>query len=426
MRLACSLTVAFCLLGSSAYGSGVQINEISAGSAGRVNAAVATPEGPASIFYNPAGLSLTKGLNLEVTGTLVMVHDDYIGTGLPSTNPSGEEVNQGTGAITAVVPSFFASYALSDSFAVGLGVFAPYGLTLSYEDDWVGRTGIQEASLVTLFISPSFSANLGIVQVAANIDIVKSSFYLRRTIGAEDSAQVLFPASVYGSEATTEVAGDALGVGASLGVIIQPIDELHIGVMYRSAVKLNFEGFANFDIPESVPAEIAANFPDQPGHGEVVLPHVLGAGIGWEDDKLTLELGTQITFWETWDETRIFFSTARPSESTTIHRNWKNTPIIRLGGSYEVIENLPISLGIGYDFNPVPDETFEPSLPDMNRLIYTAGVGYSISWFRADLSYLGIWLPGRELDGSSLNWPATGRYEATTGHLISLSLGVRL
>ena len=61
-------------------------------------------------------------------------------------------------------------------------------------------------------------------------------------------------------------------------------------------------------------------------------------------------------------------------------RNWKDSGGVNIGASYwavkrdtKVLSEVEPYLGVGYDSSAVPDETLEPALMDMNKIIITAG-----------------------------------------------------
>ncbi|MFW5968416.1 MAG: OmpP1/FadL family transporter, partial [Persicimonas sp.] len=99
--------------------------------------------------------------------------------------------------------------------------------------------------------------------------------------------------------------------------------------------------------------------------------------------------------------------------------DWENAFAFRLGGQYDVTEEIPLRLGFAYDRTPIPDETVNASLPDNDRLVGTAGLGYQTGSFRADLAYSVVQTIPRDIDNDRA---PTGEY-ATRAHLVALSLG---
>ena len=418
-------------LPATSFGAGFQINEHSAINTGRAGAATATVKDPSAIWHNPAGLTSIEGTEFQAGVTFIRPRGQYTGPGLASTNPTGADVTQPTTTPILPVPNAYVARQLSSKAYVGFGFYAPYGLGIAWENpnEFVQRTTIQELSLRTFFLTPAIALKLGDnVSVALGVSLVPATLYLKRTLGAADNGQVLFPTPQYSKEGTVEVAATAFGVGATAGVQVTLIDHLKLGLAFRSAVDLSFSGNANFDVPNESPTEIRANFPDQEGSGEVTLPHSFAFGIGWDQGPLTLEAATQVTLWTSYDELRLNFSTGRPTPSSVSARDWEVVPMFRLGGAYQ-IDDLTLRAGLAYDISPVPDRTVDATLPDNDRLIWTLGAGYSFGMLRVDLAYMNLWVFGRELPTEGENVPvnsAPGTYDGGFVHLLSASVGVRI
>jgi len=68
---------------------------------------------------------------------------------------------------------------------------------------------------------------------------------------------------------------------------------------------------------------------------------------------------------------------ANSAVNANLVRNWKDTFGLRVGGSYYPSENLEINAGLLYDSNAVPDNTLDPALIDMDKLIPQLGVKYT-------------------------------------------------
>lgn len=421
--------------GANAQAAGFQINEQSAINTGRASSVVATVKDPSAIWHNPAGLTNTEGTEFQVGLNLIRAAGHYTGSASPATNPNYPDTVEADidGRFTPV-PNVYASRALSSKAYVGLGFYLPYGSGITWDDaeNYVGRTVVQELQLRTFFITPAIALKLSdMVSVAVGVSLVPATAYLRRTLGASDTGQTLFPNSKYEREGIVEVAGTAFGVGANAGVQITLIDHLKIGLAFRSAIDLSFSGDANFTLPTDAPAEIAANFPDGEGTLDVTLPHTFLFGIGWEQGPLTVELSSQVTLWNSYDELRLNFASGLPTPSSASPRDWKVVPLFRAGAQYILFDKLAARAGIGYDVSPVPDSTADFTLPDNDRVFFTLGAGYDLGFMRVDAAYMGLFLAKRELkDGVNVNFPIgvqdQGTFEAGMAHVISLSLSTRI
>lgn len=431
---ASALTLGMLVGSSTAQAAGFQVNEQSAVNTGRASSVTATVKDPSAIWHNPAGLTQTEGTEFQVGINLIRAAGQYEGNGIPSTNPNyPDTVTADVDYNLKLVPNIYASRALSSKAYVGLGFYLPYGSGIKWQgaEDYVGRTVVQELDLRTFFITPAIALKLSdMVSVAVGVSLVPATAYLKRTLGASDNGQVLFPRSKYSKEGTVEIAGSAFGVGANAGVQVSLMEHLKLGLAFRSAIDLSFSGDANFDIPSDAPSDVRANFPDGEGTLDVTLPHTFLFGVGWEQGPLTVEASTQVTMWNSYKELRLNFSSGLPTPSSASPRNWKVVPLFRLGAQYDLAE-LALRAGIGYDMSPVPDTTVDFTLPDNDRIYFTLGAGYDLGFMRADVGYMGLFIAGRELDqGENVNFPIgaqePGSYNAGMAHVISLSLSTRI
>lgn len=410
------------------HAAGFQINEHAAAATGRAGSVFATVNDATSVFYNPAGLTGTTGTTFQAGVAFIMPSGTYTGTGLPSTNPTGEVVSQSAKSTPVPVPHAYIAHQLSEKAFVGFGFYAPYGLGISWvdQDDFVGRTVVKDLSLRTFFLTPTVALKLSDnISFALSVSLVPATLGLTRTLGATDNGQVLFPRTT-GLDGEIELAGSAFGVGANAGVQVTLIEHLKLGLAYRSAVGLSFDGQADFRLPEGTPVAIAQNFPDGSGGGSVTLPHSFALGVGWAQQQFTVEASANLTLWNSYDELRINFASGRPAPFSVAPRNWTASPTFRLGGEYRFLERYAARLGVAYDINAAPDNTVDPTLPDQDRIIYTAGFGAKFDWFSADLGYMGLFLPQRDIPDDNVNFrsPQGGDfYESRLIHVLGLTFG---
>ena len=83
------------------------------------------------VFFNPAGLVYLED-RLNISGG---VHGVF-------SNVAYQNVETGSSTVTdspvGTPFSLYGSYKVTDWFAVGLGVYTPYGSRVEYPDDWAG------------------------------------------------------------------------------------------------------------------------------------------------------------------------------------------------------------------------------------------------------------------------------------------------
>lgn len=413
------------LLPGLAYGAGFQLNDHGASGTGKAGASIATVLDASAVYHNTAALTRLEGTHLTLGVNIIFPKSSYEGAGFPSTNPSGAIKKEQVVTDPIPVPHFYLSHRLTDSMAVGLGVYNHYGLGLTWQDDanFIGRTIIQELSLRTFYITPAFAYQLNDhLRLGVALNLVPGSLYIRRVLGSSDNGEILFSRENYSKEGSVEINGSAFGVGGIAALQVSFLENWMIGVSYKSAVKMAFSGKAHFDLPAELPASIRANFPDQNGSGQVILPHTVGVGIGYEEGGISVEGAVQLTTWQTYDELRIKFGAGKPQKESVSPREWKATTQWRLGGEYRFPFKLTLRGGMAYDETPAPTNTVDPTMPDSSRFFATLGAGYQIGFFTMDLAYLGAYAFERTVlaRDKPKNF-APGTYGGAWVHILALS-----
>jgi len=142
------------LLAGSAFGAGFEKGFMWSGKyAGQAGAAASSVSGAESLYFNPAGLSETKGT--ELSANFSPTFDVFKGPFIFST---GTQVSSGTKF--APVFGVVGSHALTDKWGVGLGVYVAGGTRAIFDNLDYSSLGIPTASL-----APSAKSDLSITEI---------------------------------------------------------------------------------------------------------------------------------------------------------------------------------------------------------------------------------------------------------------------
>lgn len=410
-----------------ARAAGFGINEHSARAMGMANAYTAVADSPGTMFFNPAGIAQLEGLQLEAGVTMIAPLTSYTGN-IPGTST---EVTFDTQLVSeegpAFLPNIYASYRIHELVAAGVGFYAPYGLTVLWPEStsangqdvsWWGRGIVQRIALETIFLNPTVAVKVhDRVYVGAGVNVIKSAVTLDRRVTLSSSLE---------DDIDVKLSADTWGVGATAGVLIKVLpDLLNVGINYRSAAKLSFEGSAGFTKDGSVDniaTGLRTRLVDDNVEGELTLPHVIGFGIAaFPLDDLTVGFNFEVTTWSTYDELAFDFEN-NPELSSSEPKNWENAITVRVGAEYRLLPALALRAGFIFDQSPVPQASLGPELPDGDRYEFTLGGGYEFLDFRVDLAYQ--FLTTGELETIDAS-PLQGTYTAAA-HLVGLSLGYKL
>ena len=359
-------------------------------------------------FFNPAGMAFQDSWNIYVGGTMLAPSVDY-------ESPDGSITEQ-TESQIFLPPNISVAVPVTEDISVGLGATFPWGLGIEWPDDWVGAEEFRSQSLETANLMANVAYDVpGIdLGVSAGVQVLRSAVEQRRLAVLPD-----------GNEVDVQLGGTGTGIGLSAGAMYRATDDVTLGLSYRSAATIDYEGRAHFsDGAEGTPFQ--QRFVDQDITTQITVPHVVNAGVGYQLlEELWLGFDVNYMSWRTYDELVIEYAEQSPEGApgstdppTVVRADWEDAVAFRLGGQYQITDQIKGRLGVGLDMTPVPDETVGPSLPDNDRYIASVGLGYETGGFRADAAYQMIALPTRTIDNDTVD----GDYQLFS-HTASLNVG---
>jgi long-chain fatty acid transport protein len=404
---------------SVALGGGFQLNEVGARAMGMGGAFAAKANDLSAMFYNPAGLASQTGFGAYLGGTMILPKSSY-------TSPAGSSTDMVSQ--TFLTPNAYFGYGCDNGLAVGLGVFAPFGLGTEWPAGWAGRYYASKADIQAFMVNPTVA-----YQVNEWLTLGAGVSWMRSIVKLTNNVPTYSRLSLPPVPATTDgivslsASGSAFSFDA--GAIAKPMPEMSIGVSYRHSTKIDFEGNASFTNMQA----LQSYFPGGAGQTTITFPNQLWAGIAYDvTPGLTLEFDYQWIRWASYDSLIAelptgpnFILTGGPLQTTSREgKSWTNTYMLRLGGEYRY-QVWSFRLGFIYDATPQPNKTVEPLLPDANRVEGTIGVGYKFAaHWTIDAAYQLISFSDRTVTGPStgdLNeFPGTYKNSA---NLFGLSLG---
>jgi long-chain fatty acid transport protein len=396
LALAAGFTVS--ALAAPALASGYLVYDASAEALGKASAVTASVNEPAAVWFNPGALGFMSGVGGSLGGTVAMATNTF------EPRDGSPEIHSTTGRF--FLPAIYAEGAIDDRFHVGMAALTAFGLGISWPVDWVGRESAIEAKIETFTLNPTVAYKINeAISIGAGFQAVRASVDFTNGL----------PALIGG---TVRVGGGTWGYGGNVGLLARVLPEvLHLGVTYRSRVKLTFDGRADFD-PNP---EFANSLPDQGGKAVVTLPDIITAGVMWRPrPTLALTFDPNLVVWNTYDKIVLDFETA-PDKVLT--RRFHQAITLRFGADWTTpVPGFSLRGGLIFDQNPSPEDTLAPSLPDANRLDFALGVGYRRDWFKADLGYLLVYFLPTESTGG-VEGPE-GTYK-TLSHLIGITVGAQ-
>jgi len=357
-----------CCYATGALGAGFALIQQGTAAMGQGNAFVAEASDASAIFYNPAGLNQLKRAQVYQGLFLNYPDREFSGGGLDSQ----------TGHRWYKSLTTYIALPLHDRVAVGIGFFSPFGMGTAWPPTWAGRYITTYSSLKTYNLNPVVSVKvLDNLSLAAGFDVLWSSVQLKRR------SPVVFRGTTL-PDAEVDLQGDGHGFGYNFGSLYEPIKGVKLGVSYRSQIKVNHSGTLTNTLPYPLPAA-----PGVSGEAALTYPNSLTAGLSYSRwAPFSFEFDTTWTGWSTYKKLKVNLDQPVNGVTTiTSPKNWHDAWAFRFGANYQIKEGMKLRAGYIYDLTPVPDDSFDPQVPDANRHIFTVGADVKIMRFTLGIAY---------------------------------------
>jgi len=378
------------IIGGNLFASGFQLNEHGAKAMAMGGAFAGLANDLSACYFNPAGLAFINGTNVAAGTALIAPSAAFRGPA-----PAIDETKVNSKLFTPV--HFYLSHQLSDKLVVGFALNNPFGLGTDWDENWVGRfMAIKTEVRVFAFhavaaykLLDNLSLSAGFQYNYADVEISKK--------------QKLAP---FNGEAYVDLKGTAKSAfGFVLGALWKPTQALSVGVSYRSQVKHSFEG----DVVTTGPSQLSASLPNAPIKADLTTPAQLTGGIAYKfTPSFVLTADFQYVWWSSYDYLTVKYASNDQVLSSS-ERLYKDVWIARVGAEYKYSKNLDLRAGFLYDKNPVDDKKLDPTLPDADRLGFSAGLGYRITdAISIDLAYLFLRFVERTITDSGESYAGSG------------------
>lgn len=308
---------------------------------------------------------------------------------------------------------------LSEHWAAGLSIYAPWGLGTVYDRNWAGRYYAVESRLLTVNVAPDIAwqvadgLTLGMgLQVQYATGVLSNAIDFG-TIGASLGIPGAMPGL---QDGFAEFRADDWALGYRAGILWKPDDRLSVGFAWRSGIQHNLHGEVDFSLDAAGigTALTAASgaFVDSSAKARLSLPSVASAGIAWKATrKLTLLGEVAFTDWGSVNELRVRFANPEQPDSVQDY-DWSGAWLYAAGARYDVDAKWTLRAGAAIDGSPTRDATRDPRIPDATRTWLSASIehhitrstsiqlGYAKLMFPEEPINLSAATPGNEARGS--------------------------
>lgn len=383
------------LLSAVVYAGGYRVSLQGNRSLAMGHTGVAVVNSAELAFFNPAGLvHLENKFNISAGGFGVFADVAYqnatLGTSAQTDSPVGTPVY------------LYASYKLSDQFALGLAVYTPYGSTVEYPTDWAGSHLVNSIELQSIYVQPLFSWEVveGRFSIGGGPILAIGSVNFNRNLTRNLT-------DLEGNRSNVTI--DASGItefGFSVGALLNLDDEdkWKLGFNYRSLIDVNVEagdGVATFaNLPDSALAPIDNG--DFDFTASLPLPAEWTLGLSYKpNEKWLFAFDYNYAEWSAYESLDLEFlgSDGSVALESVNPRNYQDASTIRVGAQFSPTKKLDLRLGYYWDESPVQDGFFAPETPRNDSNGYTTGLTYYVNdRLSIDASFL--YLNFKEIDAS--------------------------
>jgi long-chain fatty acid transport protein len=375
-----------------------------------------------AVYWNPAGITQIKGMELTATGHDVVslasrdgyvryygdTEDRYALVSLGATSETMNRIAPGVFFFTDAGPL----RSVFDKVGVAAYTLTEYGSKWSaddvlsgadfvaHEDDFNekyldGDMQDYESRIKTYVFSPVFAKEVvpGLsVGVTANIaysHFTLSDVYMKTRVEIIEMPAAEDHYHLYLQPVQLTDDGIGWGYGATVGVLYRASRQVSAGLVFRTPMTFSYEGVFRSVSSNDGEAAYTSDF-------EVKYPMWAGGGIAYRDflfNGLTMTGDVQWTGWSSidridrnivWDASGIPEELEGLGDVETTEFNWEDTVEVGVGFDYRLGRSL--SLNLGYRNSPSPagdDEYYNFVLPQSSKNVVAAGVSYRQDFWRA-------------------------------------------
>jgi long-chain fatty acid transport protein len=279
--------------------------------------------------------------------------------------------------------------------------------------EWPDNTGFRatEGEITYLTLNPVLAWKIHpTLMVGAGLRLNQADAELKQTI---------LPAFLFPPGGQTAFKGDGNDIGFNAGVLWKPHPQHSFGLTYFSATRINLEG----DSTTSGAALAGIPSFSQSANARFQFPQHIVAG--WSFRPTTnwnFEVNVDWTDWDSLDTVTLNQAVSGP---VPLPFNWQSSLFYEFGVTRYLANDLRVSAGYIFSENSVPDQNFNPLIPDSDRHIFSVGIGGQFKKIHWDAAYQFAYGPERSVANNVLTFPvassANGKYEFES-HAIALAL----
>jgi long-chain fatty acid transport protein len=233
---------------------------------------------------------------------------------------------------------------------LGFALTAPGGASLDYGTEWEGKRELNDVSLTTVQLNPSFSYQIN-AQWSLGLGIALEYMTVEEHLAEEH----------------VQIDADDWSTGFNVGFIYRPTGRDRIGLSYRSEIKHDLSG--DLSLTNGGSGSVGLNIPNA---AQLDL-----SGFHKLTEQFDLAWNLGVEFWSDYNITYVEVDSGIPRGVYT--REFDNVYTLALGGRYHINEQYRVDFGSSYSSNPQSDDTeLYPDLPVNDIFNLGVGLNYQI------------------------------------------------
>lgn len=395
-KIPAAALAALFLLPGLAAANGLNLNGLGSRAQAMGGAFVGLADDFSAVFWNPAGAAgfrqTTYGFyatDLIPSATFKMsIRPDIFY--VPEFPPPTVDAKTKKAHYLGFLGSYYKP--IGPKVVVGLGIGTPSGLGTKWNGadfaDLSGGTTYDWSSKIGVF---SFSPLVAVkvndkISVGATVNINYGNFNLKMPAGTADLGQGAVDLGQY------EENMNGWGIGATLGLLVKPIDKLSVGLTVRTPSTLTFKGSAlmsylsMYELPDKSRLE-----------RKITWPLWIAGGLAFRPvPRLLLSADVQWTQWSKLDRIAtdyldpVWAAIMTGSGNDVRTLDWADKTQFRFGAEFQIDATTTLRAGYYNDPAPGPMSTLNVLLPTFTYNALCVGVGKTIGGLQLDfgLEYL--------------------------------------
>jgi long-chain fatty acid transport protein len=344
----------------------------------RGNAFAATADNPSAIYYNPAGITQLEGQQIRAGIYAVSAGQTY-------TSPSG--VTTKANSDLQPVPQLYYTCTLTNvPLSFGLGMYAPYGLSLDWGNHAQFNTLAENGRVMYLCFNPVVAWRVdNTLSIAIGPTINYSQARLNQAIG-------LIPGDQF------TMSGDGTAFGFNAGILWQPDPMWSFGVNYRSSTVVDYDGTS----------QASPYFPKVSSSASIKYPQFVVGGISFRPSiNWNFEFDLDWTEWSSVQQV-VFKDTSFGNIPLVL--DYSSSFIYEFGVTRQLGRGYFASVGYIYSENSSPSQSFSPLIPDADLQLGSIGFGHRGQHWDWAVAYQFAYNSGRNINNDN-NPQADGTYK---------------